>query len=480
MAKTKEIEGKNGGIVYLPINELFPHPDNPRKDLGDLTELAESIKTKGVLQNLTVVPWFSEITRQPAENGKHVGYRIVIGHRRCAAAKLAGLTELPCMIADMTPTEQIGTMLLENIQRNDLTVKEQADSFQMMLNLGESVDTVSEKTGFSKSTVRRRLKLCELDEKKFAAACKRQVTLEDFDRLSKIKDVEKRNALLDEIGTKNFEYQYTNAVNEQTREEKKKELREYLISVGMKEIEEFDYKKHRYFKTTPTDLKKTKAEWGEGSGKGKWFRLAYNGASADIYITQSVHKETAEEKQKREREEKRREKESLLKSEAKTMFEMRRAFVEKCSGSIVKNHAADLADYLVKFLFSQSSLYMRFNRHVYAQLVGENIKSGESAEYIRIKDATRHQTEYSLLAVIYALVGDSESEKCYDYNNRYKRNEKLEALYELLVKLGYEMSDTEKEMLSGVSGLYEKDEENEDEENDDLDDDENYDDDVEE
>lgn len=43
-------------VVLLPINELHPHPDNPRKDLGDLTELADSIKANGILQNLTVVP----------------------------------------------------------------------------------------------------------------------------------------------------------------------------------------------------------------------------------------------------------------------------------------------------------------------------------------------------------------------------------------------------------------------------------------
>ena len=48
-------EGKNN-LVYIAIDNLYPHPDNPRKDLGDLTELAESIKIKGVMQNLTVVP----------------------------------------------------------------------------------------------------------------------------------------------------------------------------------------------------------------------------------------------------------------------------------------------------------------------------------------------------------------------------------------------------------------------------------------
>ena len=79
-------------LTYIETSKIIPHPDNPRKDLGDLAELAESIKTKGILQNLTVVPLFDEFT---ADGFKR--YRVVIGHRRLAAAKLAGLKEVPCV-----------------------------------------------------------------------------------------------------------------------------------------------------------------------------------------------------------------------------------------------------------------------------------------------------------------------------------------------------------------------------------------------
>lgn len=112
------------GLVYIPIDKLHPHPDNPRKELGDLYELTESIKVRGIMQNLTVVPYED-------------GYRIIIGHRRAAAAKEAGLTSLPCVIVEMTPEEQVATMLVENIQRSDLTVYEQAQSFQLMMDMGE-------------------------------------------------------------------------------------------------------------------------------------------------------------------------------------------------------------------------------------------------------------------------------------------------------------------------------------------------------
>ena len=67
-------------IKYIPVKKLWQHPDNPRKDLGDVTELAESIKVNGVLQNLTVVPLIGEITKK--WDGE--SYRVIIGHRRLA------------------------------------------------------------------------------------------------------------------------------------------------------------------------------------------------------------------------------------------------------------------------------------------------------------------------------------------------------------------------------------------------------------
>ncbi len=70
------------GIVEIPIGLLVHHPDNPRKDLGDLSELTESIKARGVLQNLTVVP--------AKEQGGVGVYHVVIGNRRLEASKAAG------------------------------------------------------------------------------------------------------------------------------------------------------------------------------------------------------------------------------------------------------------------------------------------------------------------------------------------------------------------------------------------------------
>ena len=181
-------------IVNIEIDKLLPHPKNPRKNLGDLSELADSIKKNGILQNLTVVK---------ADEDK---YTVIIGHRRCAAAKLAGLTELPCVVADMDEAKQIETMLCENVQRSELTYVEQAEGFQLLLDMGFSVADVSEKTGFSESTVRRRTSLISmgLDRDKLVKSQSRNISLEDYAKLQNIEDEKERNELLDVLGTNNF------------------------------------------------------------------------------------------------------------------------------------------------------------------------------------------------------------------------------------------------------------------------------------
>lgn len=187
-------------IVMIPIDKLNPHPDNPRKNLGDLSELVDSIKSKGVLQNLTVVPYFSKVQNRVMDGL----YTILIGHRRASAAKLAGLTELPCSIVEMSYEDQIATMLVENMQRSDLTVWEEGKGVQMMLNLGKSIKDISEMTGFSETKIRQREKIAHYDERKVKKGLERGATLFDFAELDKIENDETREKLLGVIGTSDW------------------------------------------------------------------------------------------------------------------------------------------------------------------------------------------------------------------------------------------------------------------------------------
>lgn len=216
-------------LTTIAIEKLHPHPDNPRKVLGDIDELAESIKASGILQNLTVVPMNDDWTE----------FTVIIGHRRLAAAKQAGLTELPCAVVKMTEKEQLSTMLTENMQRSDLTVYEEAKGCQLLLDLGDTVAEVAEKTGFSESKIRRRVKLCELDEEAFKESQLRQPTLADYERLNQIKDIDVRNELLTSIGTNNFDNLLYSAVQKQEADEKRAELEKICLDNGMTQCEGF-------------------------------------------------------------------------------------------------------------------------------------------------------------------------------------------------------------------------------------------------
>lgn len=190
-------------IVNIAVENIYQHPDNPRKDLGDLSELSESIKMKGVLQNLTVITGHWDEKQKWHDEG----YTLIIGHRRCAAAKLAGLKELPCRVVDnMSRKDQVSTMLEENMQRNDLTIWEQANGFQMMLDLGETEEGIAEKTGFSKTTVRHRLNIAKLNQKVLQEKEKDegfQLSLKDLYELEKIPDIRTRDKILRESTSSN-------------------------------------------------------------------------------------------------------------------------------------------------------------------------------------------------------------------------------------------------------------------------------------
>ena len=116
---------------------------------GDVTELAESIKAQGVKQNLLVVPY----TESTGPNETRQVYRVVIGHRRLAAAKQAGLGSLPCKVEVLTEREEREIMILENTQRSDLKPIEEADAYQGLLDLGADIAEMAEKTGRSRSFV---------------------------------------------------------------------------------------------------------------------------------------------------------------------------------------------------------------------------------------------------------------------------------------------------------------------------------------
>lgn len=137
------------------VTRLKPHPLNVRADLGDLAELAASIKAQGVLQPIVVEP-------HPMRHGEFV---ILAGHRRFAAAKLAGLDEVPITVRDSGgPTKAIEAMLVENLQRTDLNPMDKAEAMGKLRERGYSNTAIATAIGLTDATVSTYLALLELDK----------------------------------------------------------------------------------------------------------------------------------------------------------------------------------------------------------------------------------------------------------------------------------------------------------------------------
>ena len=442
-------------LVYISVDKLEPHPDNPRKDLGDLTELADSIKAKGVMQNLTVVPFKSRTNPKFNGTGR---YTVIIGHRRLGAAKLAGLTELPCVITEMSEQEQIATMLLENMQRSDLTVYEQATAFQMMFDFGESIESISEKTGFSKTTIRRRMKMAELNQDTLKKVSERQLSLMDFDRLTEIEDITLRNKVLASMGTNNFESELTKALSAQKAEAQKTKWLNALAEKGIKEIPESEVfatkytgvGQYRFDTNDPVVLDRIIEE-----GVDYYYAIAY---SNWVYIRKdkviTAEDEAAAAEQERVNAE-RRERREALEAASTRAFECRKRFIKSVGTSAAKKCIKDIISYTVCHAWTPN-IYDSFDCELYAEMMGGVEIPAGPKNYGLVQYETENMPEYALLCYAYALWNDSASNSYYDYQQMHRENIKLNALYTLLKKLGYEMSDEEIALQDGTSELFVK------------------------
>jgi ParB family transcriptional regulator, chromosome partitioning protein len=133
----------------IPVDRIRPNPEQPRKALGDLRELTESVREKGVLEPLLV-------RFMPREDC----YYIISGERRYHASRAAGLREVPCIEKMADDAETLEIALIENIQRKDLTPFEEADGLQRLAEQFDYThDDVAKKIGRARSSVSETLTL---------------------------------------------------------------------------------------------------------------------------------------------------------------------------------------------------------------------------------------------------------------------------------------------------------------------------------
>ena len=143
-------------VVQLDIGRVRPNPNQPRKffDEEALEGLAESIKSQGIIQPLTV----EEIA--PGE------FSIIAGERRYRAAKIAGLDKVPAIVVSLSEVQRIQMSLIENIQRENLNAIEEASAYQYLIDhSGYTQEMVSQKVGKSRSAIANSLRLLSLSDK---------------------------------------------------------------------------------------------------------------------------------------------------------------------------------------------------------------------------------------------------------------------------------------------------------------------------
>lgn len=448
-------------IKNIPIDLLKPHPKNPRRELRGLCELEASIREKGILQNLTVV-------KNKGELGVWNGtFTVIIGHRRLAAAKEAGLIELPCAIVEMTEEEQITTMMSENVQRNDLLPYEQAHGYQTMLDLGISVKDMAEKTGVSERTVYRRLKLTEMDGAALENASNKAISFDELDKLSQIKDVETRNNVLSLFGTKDYTWEYEKVMRAQKMKEAEEPFRKALAEAGAEYIPS-------PFGTGKAIVAQVKTEGKVSDLTGKmldgmkyYFSFSYDWC---YLLAEQVKNEMPDEEE--ESEEERAERERLereieentkyLDEAAKHAYHLRTRFIIATTEQTCRDHVNDIIAYLTKLLWlSPTSVAGNWNVEKVQKYDGGIYKTKEEAGAKMYEYHAYIHPHKALLWNACGIFGDNEYRKWHDQDAEYAPNRALDNFYEFLEKLGYCMSREEREMMNGTHERFIKDEDEE-------------------
>ena len=205
MRKEQKTEFLSSRVRYIPINDIRPNPQQPRRrfDQDGLRELSESIATYGILQPLTV----------RAQNG---GYELVAGERRWRAARMAGLRQVPCLLARVDEEDAALLALIENLQRRDLDYMEEASAIARLLRrYGLSQQQAAEKLGRSQSAVANKLRLLRLEEPVVDALRRYGLTERHARALLRLEDGEQRLAAAEHMGKRGMNVAAAEAYIEQ-------------------------------------------------------------------------------------------------------------------------------------------------------------------------------------------------------------------------------------------------------------------------
>ncbi|MDD8031148.1 MAG: ParB/RepB/Spo0J family partition protein [Acidobacteriota bacterium] len=205
-------------IRMIPIDRLEANPRQPRSELGNIQELMESIRNKGILEPIIVRP-----------HGEK--FEIIAGERRYMASKKLGLKEIPCLEMLVTDEEAMEISLIENLQRKDLDIFEEADGLKALMTLyNYSHQDIADKIGKARSTITEIISVSriphEIRDKLRQAAINSRSTIVE---ISKIEDVEQMSDLVDQIIARRSTRNDTRDLTKLFKKNEAKEKQKYFV-----------------------------------------------------------------------------------------------------------------------------------------------------------------------------------------------------------------------------------------------------------
>lgn len=463
-------------IINIGVGCLHPHPSNPRRDVGDVTELADSIKAQGIKQNLLVVP-------QDAQGE----YTVIIGHRRLAAAKLAGLTEVPCKIERLDARQQLELMIVENSQRSDLKPIEEADAYQGLLDLGATRKDIAEKTGRSRAYVGERLRISKVPaEVRGMAKDFTQLSLGELSALAEFEDdLDVQVRLAQVAGTPNFEYEVTAARRQRDEAKWVADAEAEIHRLGLACLPEklrpeytWDnpkgYERITWFGYQDGTFAKQYRKWAKEQGCTDKVLVMATDDRVHVYLPKTGHEESAaEQKLRRQRAEERQRKRDAQQLDS-DLRDLRETWIHHHLHGLPKEGKAGLirelaltdlmngTDWGVGALRGDANwddlLIGSYNRMAAKPLpvAQKDTKAGiyhllEATNIRELKDRQRSHPVDELLLLLLARREASINYETWSYPGAYgeTQRENASTYIGLLCKAGYQPCDAEKKALAG-------------------------------
>lgn len=240
------------GVTFaeISIDRIVPSPHNPRRTIGDVSELAQSIATVGILEPLLV--------EEIADGGEY-DFHVIAGERRWTAARQAGLDTVPCLVRPaLEDAARLELMIIENLQREDLSPLDEAEGFRKLTQLGMSQRAIAERIRCNQSHVSKRIALTLLPPTAKAELDAGGITIEEATFLARLHREPERIEKL--LKSSNRRYAIEREAREFEADQREKRVRGELEKAGVPIVDRWNHSSRISTYGVDVDVEAHKAE----------------------------------------------------------------------------------------------------------------------------------------------------------------------------------------------------------------------------